>query len=177
MEKGLILVNTGDGKGKTTAALGLLVRATGHEKKCAVIQFIKSTGFTYGEKQTLDKVGVALYTLGAGCTWNAANTDTATAIIKTWDFAQELIFSGMYDIIVLDEINIALWFAEKYPLGHNLKDQILDILRNKPEKLHLILTGRYAAPEIIAIADMVTEMNMVKHHYNEGVPAMEGIEF
>jgi cob(I)alamin adenosyltransferase len=177
MEKGLILVNTGNGKGKTTAALGLLVRATGHSKKCALIQFIKSTGFTYGEKHTLDKLGVELYTLGAGCTWNAEDTDTATAIEKTWEFAKKLIFSGKYDIIVLDEINIALWFAEKYPLDNNFKENLIETLRNKPGYLHLILTGRYAAPEIIAIADMVTEMNMVKHHYNEGIPAMEGIEF
>src|SRR5512145_3413063 len=117
MKKGLILVNTGNGKGKTTAALGLLVRATGHNKKCAVVQFIKSTDFTYGEKATLEKIGVELYTLGAGCTWNATDLDTSSAIVATWEFAKGLISSNKYDIIVLDEINIALWFAGKHTLS------------------------------------------------------------
>lgn len=175
--KGLILVNTGNGKGKTTAALGLLVRATGHNKKCAVIQFIKSESFTYGEKQTLEKMGVELYTLGSGCTWESKDMDTATAIQHTWDFAKTLIFSENYDIIVLDEINIALWFSEKYPLPLNLKEEILNMLRSKPQSLHLVLTGRYANSEVIEMADMVTEMNMIKHHYESGIPAVEGIEY
>lgn len=177
MEKGLILVNTGNGKGKTTAALGLLVRATGHDKKCAVIQFIKSTDFVYGEKATLEKLGVELYTLGAGCTWNAADMDTAEAIVKTWEFARNLILSDKYDIVVLDELNIALWFEEKHPLTINLKAAVLQLLAEKPSRLHLVLTGRHASQEIMDAADMVTEMKLVKHHYEKGVPAMEGIEF
>ena len=177
MEKGLILVNTGNGKGKTTAALGLLVRATGHNKRCAVVQFIKSTGFTYGEKITLEKMGVELYTLGAGCTWNATDEDTATAIVETWTFAQHLIHSNKYDIIVLDEINIALMFAEKHAMAIGLKESLLRVLSGKPEKLHLVLTGRYAPQEIIDIADMVTEMHPIKHHFQAGIHAMEGIEF
>ncbi|HEX2936728.1 MAG TPA: cob(I)yrinic acid a,c-diamide adenosyltransferase [Bacteroidales bacterium] len=177
MEKGLILVNTGNGKGKTTAALGLLVRATGHNKKCAVVQFIKSTDFTYGEKATLEKLGVELYTLGAGCTWNAADMNTAEAIVKTWEFARNLVLSDRYDIVVLDEINIALWFESKHPLSIDLKAALLRLLAEKPERLHLVLTGRYAPQEIMDAADMVTEMKMVKHHYEQGIPAMEGIEF
>jgi cob(I)alamin adenosyltransferase len=175
--KGLILVNTGTGKGKTTAALGLLVRATGHNKKCAVIQFIKSTSFKYGEQIALERMGVELYIMGSGCTWESDDTDTATAIMKTWEFAKKLILSNTYDLIVLDEINIALWFSEKYTLPISLKEQVLDLLRKKPSKLHLVLTGRYAMPEIIDIADMVTEMNLIKHHYDAGVPATQGIEF
>jgi cob(I)alamin adenosyltransferase len=177
MGKGLILVHTGNGKGKTTAALGLLVRATGHDKKCAVVQFIKSAGFTYGEKYSLEKLGVGLFTLGAGCTWNADDTDTATAIEKTWEFAKGLILSDKYDIIVLDEINIALDLSGKLPLSFHFKESLLEVLSNKPEKLHLVLTGRHAPQEIIDIADMVTEMNPLKHHYNKGIQAMEGIEF
>ncbi len=177
MEKGLILVNTGNGKGKTTAALGLLVRATGHDKKCAVIQFIKSTGFTYGEKTTLEKLGVELYTLGAGCTWNAADMDTSEAIVKTWEFARDLILSDRYDIVVLDEINIALWFEDKHPLTIDLKQSLLRLLSEKPSRLHLVITGRHAPQEIIDAADMVTEMTLVKHHYERGIQAMEGIEF
>jgi cob(I)alamin adenosyltransferase len=177
MEKGLILVNTGNGKGKTTAALGLLVRATGHHKKCAVVQFIKSTDFTYGEKAGLEKLGVELYTLGAGCTWNAVDDDTATAIGKTWNFAQSLIISGKYDIIVLDEINIALTFEESHPLSFSLKDAVIQSLQHKPINLNLVLTGRNALPEIIELADMVTEMKLIKHHYNVGITAREGIEF
>jgi cob(I)alamin adenosyltransferase len=177
MEKGLILVNTGNGKGKTTAALGLLVRATGHDKKCAVIQFIKSTDFTYGEKATLEKLGVELYTLGAGCTWNAADMDTAEAIVSTWEFARNLVLSDKYDIVVLDEINIALWFEGKHPLTIDLKSAVLQLLAEKPSRLHLVLTGRHAPQEIIDAADMVTEMTLIKHHYERGIPAMEGIEF
>jgi len=175
--KGLILVNTGNGKGKTTAALGQLVRATGHNKKCAVVQFMKSTGFTYGEKFSLGKMGVELYTLGAGCTWEAEETDIATSIINAWDAAQKLIFSDGYDIIVLDELNIALNFEESHPLSFSLKSMVLEALNNKPERLHVVITGRYAPQEIIDVADMVTEMNMVKHHYNAGIPAMQGVEF
>lgn len=177
MKKGLILVNTGNGKGKTTAALGLLVRATGHDKKCAVVQFIKSTDFTYGEKITLEKLGVELYTLGAGCTWNAADMDTAEAIVKTWEFARNLVLSDKYDTIVLDEINIAMWFEGKHPLTIDLKAAVLQLLAEKPARLHLVLTGRHAPQEIIDAADMVTEMKMVKHHYEKGIQAMEGIEF
>jgi len=175
--KGLILVNTGNGKGKTTASLGLLVRAVGHNKKCAVVQFIKSTGFTYGEKTTLEKIGVELYTLGAGCTWEAEEIDIAESIEKTWEFSKTLITSEKFDIIVLDEINIALNFEETHPLSFSLKESVIQMLRSKPEYLHLVLTGRYASQEIIDIADMVTEMKLIKHHYNTGIKAMEGIEF
>src|SRR4030042_1267917 len=166
--KGLILVNTGNGKGKTTAALGLLVRAVGHGKRCVVVQFIKSTDFTYGEKDTLEKLGVVLHTLGAGCTWNATDADTSEAIEKTWKVAKDIIFSKKYDLVILDEINIALDFAENHPLSFNFKNEVLQTIQQKPEKLHLVLTGRYAPKEIIDIADMVTEMTLVKHHYNKG---------
>ena len=176
-DKGLILVNTGNGKGKTTAALGLLVRATGHNKKCAVVQFIKSTGFTYGEKHTLEKLGVELYTLGAGCSWETNDVDMTASIEKTWKFTEKLILSGEYDIIVLDEINIALKFEETLHLSFSLKESVIKVLQQKPEMMHIVLTGRYALQEIMDIADMVTEMTLVKHHYDTGVFAMEGIEF
>ena len=175
--KGLVLVNTGNGKGKTTAALGLLLRALGHGKRCAVVQFIKSSGFTYGEKETLQKLGVEMHTLGAGCTWNVDDKETSAAIKETWDVAKNIIFSKKYDLVILDEINIALNFAENQKLTFNLKESLLQMIQERPENLHLMLTGRYAPPEIIDIADMVTEMNLVKHHYNCGVQATEGIEF
>jgi cob(I)alamin adenosyltransferase len=177
MEKGLILVNTGCGKGKTTAALGLLIRAIGHGKKCALIQFIKSTGFTYGERVTLEKLGVEHYILGAGCTWEADTDDISESIVKTWNFSKKLLLSGKYDLVVLDEINIALNFEESHPLTLNLKSELIELLKVKPENLNIMLTGRYAPPELISIADMVTEMNPVKHHYNSGVKASAGIEF
>jgi cob(I)alamin adenosyltransferase len=176
--KGLVLVYTGNGKGKTTAALGLLVRATGHGKKCCMIQFIKSASSNYGEHKTLpDKLEIACYSMGAGCTWTTTDPTTLHTIEEAWEFSKKQIFSGTYDIIVLDEINIALNFLSKHPDSLDLLGELTEAIRKKPENLHLVLTGRYAPPEIIDLADAATEMNCLKHHYDKGVPAMPGIEF
>lgn len=175
--KGLIIINTGDGKGKTTAALGLLMRAAGHDKKCAVVQFIKSGSAHYGEIVTLDRLGIENYTIGAGFTWEADIHSSLNAIQEAWNKAKQLIESGAYAMIVLDEINIALWFCSNNPGSFNFLKEVKTTLENKPGELHLVLTGRYALPEIVALADTVIEMQTVKHHYNAGVEAMKCIEF
>lgn len=176
--KGLVLVYTGNGKGKTTAALGLLVRATGHGKKCCMIQFIKSADSNYGEHKTLsEKLDITCFPMGAGCTWTTTDPNTLHTIKEAWELSKKQILSGIYDIIVLDEIHIALNFLSKHPGSLNLLDELTEVIQKKPENLHLVLTGRYAPQEIIDLADAATEMNCLKHHYNKGIPAMEGIEF
>jgi cob(I)alamin adenosyltransferase len=175
--RGLVLVNTGDGKGKTTAALGLAVRACGRGKRVLIIQFIKSPERTYGEKLVFDKLGIDIFQKGIGFTWTKTPEEHRVALKEAWAFTKDRVLSGNYDVVILDELNNAL-AIEKFPIDDVLPlAEVLELIQNRPKGMHLVITGRNARQEIIDIADLVTEMKPIKHYYDEGIPAVLGIEF
>ncbi len=174
--KGLLMVHTGAGKGKSTAAFGLALRALGHGWKIGVVQFGKGQWRT-GERNMLEKLGqefgqVSWHTLGEGFTWETQDRarDEAAAR-RAWDKARELMDDPEVRLLVLDELNISLRY-EHLPLG-----DVLSALAARRGDLNIVVTGRNAKPELIAAADLVTEMTLVKHHFAAGVKAQEGIEF
>lgn len=176
-QHGLTLVYTGDGKGKTTAALGLAIRAAGRGKRVLVIQYIKSPQRTYGEKITFEKLGIEIYQTGVGFTWTKTPEEHREALKTAWAFTKEKVLFGDYDVVILDELNNAL-AIEKFPIDDVLPlKEVLDFIQNRPEQMHLVITGRSAKEELMACADLVTEMKAMKHYYNEGIPAVKGIEF
>ena len=172
-EKGLLIVNTGNGKGKSTAAFGMAVRVLGHGMRLGVVQFIKGALHT-AER---DFLGAApncdFVTMGDGYTWNTQNRDADVATArKGWDAARRMITSGDYQMVVLDELNVVLKY-EYLPL-----DEVLDVFENRPSALHVVVTGRHAPQPLIDAADLVTEMRLVKHPYREQqVKAQRGVEF
>lgn len=172
--KGLIIVHTGNGKGKTTAALGMVIRSLGHGYKVAIIQFIKGA-WTPAEKNVLEQWSDQLefYAMGEGFTWETQ--DRERDIInarKAWEKSQQFIFNSEYKLVLLDEINIAL------KLDYLDLDEVLKTLVQKPINTHVILTGRAAKAELIEIADLVTEMKLIKHPFKQqGVKAQAGIEY
>lgn len=175
--KGLTLVYTGDGKGKTTAAVGLCVRAVGHGFKVLMLQFIKSPKHSYGEQVSLEKLGVEVRQLGIGFTWLKTPEEHREAFKKAWSIAKQEIQSGDYDLIVLDELNNALAITS-FPIDDVLpRAEVVDVIKNRPEHMNIVVTGRSACPEIIEIADLVSEIEPVKHYYQEGIPAVLGLEF
>jgi cob(I)alamin adenosyltransferase len=172
LEKGLVQVYTGNGKGKTTAAFGLALRAVGRGLKVYVIQFIKG-GFDYGELYVVDKLqGLTLKAFGKGkfIIGKPEEVDIVQAQ-EALKLAREVVSSGKYDLVVLDEVNVALG------LGLIGLDEVLKLARGKPAHVELVLTGRNAPDEILQVADLVTEMREVKHPYSKGVPARTGIEY
>lgn len=176
-ERGLVLVYTGDGKGKTTAALGLAVRAAGRGKRVLVIQFIKSPQRTYGEKLVFDRLGIEIHQTGVGFTWTKTPEEHREALRLAWQFTREKVMGGGYEVVILDELNNAL-AIDRFPVDDVLPlSEVLELIQNRPQNMHLVITGRNAKPEIVEIADLVTEMKPVKHYYDEGVPAVLGIEF
>ncbi len=171
--KGLIIVNTGDGKGKTTAALGTIFRALGYNYHVCMIQFIKGS-WHYGELDAAKKFPdtFELIPMGEGFTWETKDKERDTLVAnRTWEFCKKKILSNKYKIVVLDEINIAM------SLNYLDIQEVATFLQKKPEDLHIILTGRNAPSEIIEIADMVTEMKAIKHPFQSGIKAQKGIEF
>lgn len=171
--KGMVLVYTGNGKGKTTAALGLACRASGQKKKILMIQFMKGK-VNYGELRSAKKLpGFTIKQFGRPSFVDKKNP--APADIKgaqqAMEFARKAFHSGKYDIVILDELNVALDFNLI-----SLKD-VLALMAAKPEKLELVITGRYAHAKVIKLADLVSEVKEVKHYYQQGVPARRGIEF
>jgi cob(I)alamin adenosyltransferase len=176
-QRGLMLVYTGDGKGKTTAALGLAIRATGRGKRVLMIQFIKSPTRTYGEKIQFDKMGIEMHQTGIGFTWTKTPEEHREALKKAWAFTKEKVSSGQYDVVILDELNNAL-AIQAFPVEDVLPlNEVIELIQSRPHNMHLIITGRSAKEEIIAHADLVTEMREIKHYYQEGIPAVKGIEF
>lgn len=176
-KKGLTLVYTGDGKGKTTSAIGLAVRATGRGMKVKILQFIKSPERTYGEKIVLDKLGVEMVQLGIGFTWTKTPEEHREALKKAWPLAKETVMSGEYDVVILDELNNAL-AIDSFPIADVLPlNEVIDVIKNKPSHVHLVITGRSAKDEIKEVADLVSVIDVEKHYYNDGVPAVKGIEF
>ena len=171
--KGLLIVNTGPGKGKSTAAFGLVLRALGHGHHVGVVQFIKGAWNT-GEKNALERFSDLLrwHSMGEGFTWETQDRERDIAAAKrAWDQVLELMNDPKIKLILLDELNIALRY-DYLPLL-----EVVDVLSNRRPDLHIIVTGRNAKPEMIEAADLVTEMGMVKHHFAAGVKAQEGIEF
>ena len=174
VEKGLIIINTGNGKGKTTAALGMVLRSLGHGYQVAIVQFIKGA-WEPAEKAVLERFGKQLtfHAMGEGFTWNTQDRDRDTQTAQAaWDMALAYIRNPAYKTILLDEINIALRH------GFLSVEQVLAGLAEKPELTHVILTGRGAPQALIDQADLVTEMTLVKHPFREqGVKAQPGIEY
>ena len=171
--KGLVIVNTGSGKGKTTAALGMVFRAWGWGMRCCVIQFIKSERGAWGEARAAEKLGIEWHQSGDGFTWQSKDLDETIARARhAWEVAQSKIASGDYALIVLDEFT--------YLLKYDWLDvaEVVSWLRdNKPPMLHLIITGRAAPPALLEYADLVTEMQSIKHPFDEGILAQPGIEY
>lgn len=174
--KGLILVHTGDGKGKTTAGLGLALRAWGSGLRVLILQFIKG-GWKYGELEAIERLGqldgrIEIRPLGLGLMRSDEDKEKhIRAAAKALQESERMMVSGQYDLIIFDEINYAVKF------GLISLDDVLALLDKKPEKLHVLLTGRDARPELIERADLVTEMKLVKHPYQQGIKAQQGIEF
>jgi len=173
MKKGLVILNTGDGKGKTTAALGVILRAWGRDFRICMIQFIKAETGKWGEIKAAKKLGIEWHTTGDGFTWTSKDMDETSARARHgWKMAQEKISSNQYDLIVLDEFTYALHF------GWLDTAQVIEWLKiNKPADLHLVITGRDAPEALIQYADLVTEMHPVKHPFDQGIHAQPGIEF
>lgn len=173
IEKGLLIVHTGTGKGKSTAAFGLLLRMLGRGRRCAVVQFIKGAWST-SERPALERFGDLLewHSMGEGFTWETQDrARDVAACRRAWDKVKELMARPDIAMIVLDELNIALRY-DYLPL-----DEVLEALNNRRPDLHVVVTGRNAKPALIDAADLVTEMTLVKHHFAAGVKAQEGIEF
>ena len=177
-EKGLLIVHTGKGKGKSTAAFGLVLRSLGHGMRVGVVQFVKGKWET-GERAALARFKdlVDIRTMGEGFTWDTQDrARDIRAAEAAWQAAKAMIEAcrgpePRYDLIVLDELNIVLRY-DYLPLA-----SVVEFLAAKPERLHLVVTGRNAKPELVAIADLVTEMTMVKHPFTAGIKAQKGIEF
>ncbi|MEM3626860.1 MAG: cob(I)yrinic acid a,c-diamide adenosyltransferase [Candidatus Bathyarchaeia archaeon] len=173
LERGIVQVYTGNGKGKTSAAFGLALRAVGRGLKVYIIQFIKG-GFDYGELYVIDRIpNLKLRAFGKGkfVMEKPPEEDDVKLAEEALALAEEVVNGGEYDVVILDEVNVAL----------NLKliniGKVLELIRNKPKHVELVLTGRYAPEEIIAAADLVTEMREIKHPYNKGYKARKGIEY
>lgn len=173
IEKGLLIVNTGPGKGKSTAAFGLALRMIGHGRKVGVVQFIKGSWGT-GERAVFEKFPslVEWHTMGEGFTWDTQDRARDMAADgRAWQMALELLHRPGMALVVLDELNIALRY-DYVPL-----DEVILGLRGRPEGVHVVVTGRNAKPALIEAADLVSEITAVKHHFSAGVKAQQGIEF
>jgi len=171
--RGLILVNTGKGKGKSTAAWGIVLRTLGHGKRVGIVQFVKGKWDT-GERVAFEKFGdqCVIEAHGEGFSWESQDLERdKAAATRAWDAAQSLMADETISLVVMDEINIALKYGQ---LG---VDAVLEGLAAKRPELHVILTGRHALDEIIEVADLVTDMTLVKHPFRSGVKAQAGIEF
>lgn len=177
MQKGLVIVFTGEGKGKTSAALGVALRACGHKQYVSMVQFIKSPSNNTGEALAAERLAPQFefissgrgFVLNANC--KVPMSEHKHAARDALNIARQKMLSGSWDVLILDEINNAV------KLGLLDIADVLDLVRSKPQKLHLVLTGRNAHPDLISIADMVTEMRSLKHPYENGIPAQKGIDF
>ncbi|WP_372928617.1 cob(I)yrinic acid a,c-diamide adenosyltransferase [Methyloceanibacter sp.] len=173
LEKGLLIVHTGTGKGKSTAAFGLALRMIGRGNRVGIVQFVKGAWHT-AERDALEKFGdqVAWYSMGEGFTWETQDLarDVAAAE-RAWGKAVELMDDPSFSLVILDELNIAMRY-DYLPL-----EQVIATLKSRRPDLHVVVTGRNAKPELIEAADLVTHMTLVKHHFAAGVKAQPGIEF
>ncbi len=172
INKGLVIVNTGKGKGKTTAALGVVVRAWGRDMKVIMLQFIKHSTANFGEQRAAKKIGVEMRAMGDGFTWRSKDIEQTAELARAhWEDCKEVIASGGYDVVVLDEFT--------YPLHYGWipVEDVIQALSARPDMLHIVITGRNAPEALVEYADLVTEMNVVKHPYQSGIKAQPGVEF
>ena len=169
---GLLIVNTGDGKGKTTAALGLMLRASGREMCVGMFQFIKSAETRYGEHIAAAKLGVEIIPLGDGFTWLSQNIEEDRALANAgWGRVREAFESGVFDVLILDELTYCLTF------GWLDIDEVLRVIGARPRGTHVVVTGRDAPAALIDAADLVTDMRVIKHPYrDQGIAAQPGVE-
>ncbi len=173
--RGLLIVHTGKGKGKTTAALGLLMRAAGRGLNCCMIQFMKSRHDRYGEHEAAEKLGIEVHTMGDGFTWDTKNPEQDRATARaTWELCVEKLRSGKYDLLVFDELVYVLSY-DMLPV-EEVVEEFRSVRASQPA-LHIVVTGRDAPAELIEAADLVTEMTEVKHPFTAGIRAQQGIEF
>ena len=170
--KGLVMIYTGNGKGKTTAALGQLIRIYGWGLKAVMFQFIKGSKLSAGEHRAAKKLGLDLRPMGAGFTWNEKGEEKAVALsLEQWQHCKDAILSGDFKMVIMDEVS--------YPLKLGwipLKD-VIDTIKRRQEDTHVLMTGRDMPDEIIKLADLVTEMKEIKHPFNNGIKAQKGVEF
>ncbi len=168
----LVLVNTGNGKGKSSAAFGVMLRAVARDWKVAVVQFIKGSDWKVGEEKIGRQLGVEWHALGGGFTWDSNDPSADIALAQSaWAQASALVASGDYHLVILDEVTyLSTW-------GWVPTEEIVAAIANRPSHVNVVITGRDAAPEIIAIADTVTEMREIKHAYQSGIGAKRGIDF
>lgn len=169
--RGLVIINTGDGKGKSTAAFGLALRAHGRGKAVKIFQFMKVPTARFGEHRMFEQLGLPVIGLGDGFSWKSQDLEHSAQLARDgWETAKVAIMSGEYFMVTLDEIT--------YPLiyGWLPLDDVLATLRARPVDVHVVLTGRRCPPELIELADTVTEMTLVKHAFRAGIPAQRGIE-
>jgi len=173
--RGLVIVHTGDGKGKSTAAFGLALRAFGrthvHGKRVKIFQFMKVPTARFGEHRMFEQLGLPIEGLGDGFSWKSKDLDHSAQLARDgWARARDTILGGEHFMVVLDELT--------YPLiyGWLPLDEVLQTLRERPRDVHVVITGRRCPPEIIELADTVTEMTLVKHAFQAGIPAQRGIE-
>ena len=173
--RGLLMVHTGNGKGKTTAALGLLMRAAGRGLNCCMIQFMKSRNDRYGEHVAAEKLGIEVHTMGDGFTWDTKNPEQDRQTARaTWQLCVEKLRSGDYDLIVFDELVYVLSY-KMLPVEEVVEE--FRAVREAQPALHIVVTGRDAPEQLIAQADLVTEMREIKHPFTAGIKAQQGIEF
>ncbi|WP_018466674.1 cob(I)yrinic acid a,c-diamide adenosyltransferase [Calidithermus timidus] len=169
--RGLVIVNTGEGKGKTTAALGLVLRAVGRGYTARVFQFMKHAGAAFGEHRALAKLGVEIEGLGDGFSWISKDLEHSAALAYAgWQRAREAVLGGEYFLVVLDEIT--------YPIRYGWipLEEVLEALRQRPKNVTVVLTGRGAPEPLIELADTVSEVRKLKHAFDAGIPAQRGIE-
>jgi len=169
-----VMVNTGNGKGKTTAAIGLMMRAWGHDKKVVMLQFIKNAKADFGEHRAARWIGMEIIAGGAGFARPGVTDNMGKSklmAVELWDTARQKISSGKYDIVVLDELSYPLKF------GWLDTEEVIEALKNRPSGVHVVITGRDVPKKLIEFADVVTEAVEIKHHYNKGIKAQAGIEF
>ncbi len=173
--RGLLMVYTGHGKGKTTCALGLMMRGAGRGLKCCMIQFMKSRNDRYGEHVSLEQLGIEVHTMGDGFTWDTKNPEQDRQTSRdTWNLCVEKMRSGDYDLLVFDELVYVLSYT-MLPLAEVLEE--FRSIRAAQPALHIVVTGRDAPAELVEAADLVTEMREIKHPFNAGIRAQQGIEF
>ena len=172
MPRSVVVVNTGDGKGKSSSAFGVMGRGWARGWRVAVVQFIKADGWNTGEKKLADHLGIEWHTLGDGFTWESTDLDeTAAKGRHAWSVAKTKLASGEYQLVVLDELTYAITF------GWIDGDDVVTALRDRAPGTNVVVTGRDAPDDLVAIADTVTEMRKVKHAYDTGIKAIKGIEY
>ena len=173
--RGLLIVNTGDGKGKSTAAFGLALRAHGRSKAVKIFQFMKVPSARFGEHRMFEQLGIPIEGLGDGFSWKSQDLEHSAQLARDgWQRAKAAIMGGEYFMVVLDEFTYPLIYGWMEPIGG--VEEVVQTLFDRPTHVHVVITGRRCPPEIIELADTVTEMTKIKHAFEAGIPAQRGIE-